>query len=340
MKKICVCFAVFTAMVSLVSCGGDGSGTLGGKLGGKCYENKSCNEGLICDEESNTCIGVLLDKFVPIKDTNNCEIKVGVDTYCTEGQIDLAFTFDYILGFQMTNYIRSSDVYAKEAEIEYEWDPKPQSDGRKLTLDKELWRKKTRKLAYGGIVVITGIQTADFVHIFEEAQAKDLLDHVDDINWIESPLIIKMRIIGELADGTEVKTNKMNFNIVPTFGKTIQTGSVYLVPEGGFQDTTDDNGKKVSAEQQEYDTIMAQCSFQDPLLNGCFSGQDSSQVNCYAGDSDWEKYVTETYGGTYIKGYGAASVVETIFNTYKKGTSDNGHFTCCPYEAPEAPEEW
>ena len=307
-----------------------------------------------CVERRNR---VILEKFVPISADDDCAIKVGGDKYYTEGQLDLAFNFDYKLGFQMTNYIPSSDggntdlttseanyFYAKWAEIDYEWDPKPQADGRKLTLDQKLWNKKTRKSVHGIVITPDGGQAAGWIHLFEEAQAKNLLDHVDDIDWIASPLVIKMRIIGELADGTEVKTNKMNFNIVPTFGKTIQMGSVYLVPEGGFQDTTDENGNKVSAEQQEYDTIMAQCAFGNPaLMDGCFSGQDFSQVNCYTKETgaweEWEKYITDTFGGTYIPGYEAASVIETVFNSYKKDGSESGYYACCPGEAPEAPEE-
>ncbi|MBO4711978.1 hypothetical protein J5681_08740 [bacterium] len=299
-----------------------------------------------CVERRNR---VILEKFVPISADDDCAVKVGGDKYYTEGVIDLAFTFDYKLGFQMTNYIPSSDggntdlttaeanyFYAKWAEIDYEWDPKPQADGRKLSLDQKLWNKKTRKSVHGIVVTPDGGQAAGWIHLFEEAQAKNLLEHVDDIDWIASPLVIKMRIIGELADGTEVKTNKMNFNVVPTFGSTIQMGSVYLIPDGGFQ--ASDDGK-TSAEKAEYDAIMAQCAFSDPLLNGCFYGQDSAAVNCYAGDTEWERFIVETYGGTYIPGYAAAGVVEMVYNTLKKSADESGYYACCPGEAPEAPEE-
>jgi len=308
-----------------------------------------------CVERRNR---VILEKFVPIAENNSCQIKVGGDTYYTEGWLDLAFNFDYKLGFQITNYIPKSDggnssaslttgeanyFYADEAEIEYEWDPKPQADGRKLTLEQKLWNEKKRVAVHDIVVSPDGGQAAGWIHIFEEAQAKNLLEHVNDIDWIASPLVVKLRIIGKIADGTQVKTNKMNFNIIPTFGSSIQMGSVYYMPEGGFQDTTDENGKKVSAEQQEYDMIMAQCAFKDPLIGGCFVGQDSSQVNCYAGDSDWARFVTEQYcqseTSCYIPGYAAAGVVEMIFNTLKKSSDDSGSYVCCPGEAPAAPEE-
>ena len=306
-----------------------------------------------CVERRNR---VILEKFVPISEEDDCAVKVGGDKYYTEGKIDLAFNFDYKLAFQMTNYIPASSggntdlttseanyFYAEEAEIEYEWDPKPQADGRKLSLDQNLWNKKKRESVHGIVISPDGGQAAGWIHIFEEAQAKNLLEHVNDIDWIASPLVVKVRIIGELADGTTVKTNKVNFNIIPTFGTTIQMGSVYLVPDGGFQDTTDANGKKVSAAKQEYDTIMAQCAFQNSVVGGCFSGQDFSQINCYAKETGpweaWEKYITDTYSGTYIPGYEAAGVVELIFNTFKKDASETGYYACCPGSAPEAPEE-
>ena len=302
-----------------------------------------------CVERRNR---VILDKFIPIPDT--CEIKAGGDTYQTEGKIDLAFTFDYLLAFQITNYIPSSEgggsgsslttaeanyFYSEKVELEYEWDPRPQADGRKLTLDQKLWNKKTRKTVYPIVVNPNGGQAAGWVHIFEEAQAKNLLEHVNDIDWIASPLIIKVKVIGELADGTTVETNKMKFNIIPTFGTSVQMGSAYPVPEGDFQDTTDANGNKVSAAQNEYDTIMSFCAFNDPLLNGCLYGQDSALVNCYAGDTEWERYIADKNGYSQYTGYAAMDVVEMVYNTVKKVAGDTNYYKCCPGEAPEAPEE-
>ena len=301
-----------------------------------------------CVERRNR---VILDKFIPIPE--NCEIKPGGDTYYTEGKIDLAFTFDYKLAFQITNYIPSSDggnselttaeanyFYCNKVEIEYEWDPRPQADGRKLSLDQKLWNKKTRKPEYRIVVTPDGGQAAGWVHIFEEAQIKNLIDHVNDIDWIASPLVVKIRAIGELADGTTVKTNKMNMNIIPSFGGSIQMGSTYYIPEGGFQAETDDSGKETkSAEKVEYDTIMAMCAFSDPILGGCLYGQDDAMVNCYAGDTAWEQYIVESNGGTYIPGYAAAGVVEMVYNNYKKTAGDGGYYACCPGTAPAEPEE-
>ena len=65
MKKNLVVFALFAVLIFIVSCGGDGSKKLveggesekkAGELGGECYGNGTCNAGLICDDESNTCV--------------------------------------------------------------------------------------------------------------------------------------------------------------------------------------------------------------------------------------------------------------------------------------------
>ena len=65
MKRFLVVFALFAALIFIVSCGGDGSKKLveggdsekkAGELGGECYGNGTCNAGLICDDESNTCV--------------------------------------------------------------------------------------------------------------------------------------------------------------------------------------------------------------------------------------------------------------------------------------------
>ncbi|MBO7126432.1 hypothetical protein J6W78_02690 [bacterium] len=297
-----------------------------------------------CVERRNR---VILEKFVPISAQDNCEIKAGGDKYQTEGKIDLAFNFDYKLAFQITNYIPSSDggnselttaeanyFYCDEVEIEYDWYPYKQDDGRQLKLDQKLWNKKTRKTEYRIVVGPDGGQAAGWVHIFEEAQAKNLIDHVNDIDWIANPLVVKIRAIGKIADGTTVKTNQMKINIIPSFGESIQMGSTYYRPEGGFPAPEEGN----TLSQEEYDAIMASCAFSDPLLNGCLYGQDDAQLNCYAGDTAWERYIVESNGWTYIPGYAAAGVVEMIYNNYKKPAGDNGDYLCCPGQAPQAPE--
>ena len=59
MKKIFVVFVLFCAFL-IVSCGGSsknvGSKENVGKLAGPCYPDKSCDEGLVCDEEKNLCV--------------------------------------------------------------------------------------------------------------------------------------------------------------------------------------------------------------------------------------------------------------------------------------------
>jgi len=54
MKNLSVVFVLCTALF-LVACGGSKSSEKMGELDAQCYPNKTCNEGLSCDEESNLC---------------------------------------------------------------------------------------------------------------------------------------------------------------------------------------------------------------------------------------------------------------------------------------------
>ncbi|MGI6393222.1 MAG: hypothetical protein ACOX2F_00560 [bacterium] len=303
-----------------------------------------------CVEQHNL---VVLDKFVPISAKDQCEIKVGGDRYYTKGTIDLALTGEYKLAFQITNYISSSEAsemgsteapigsaetnrfFAKWVEIKYEWDPRPQPDGRRLSLTGDLWNKVKRIEVHGVVADPEGGQNAGYVDIFTEVQAKDLLEHVNDIDWIASPLLIKMKVVGEITDGSKITTNTLHFNVMPTFGKSIQMGSVYPEPAGGFAD-----------DKEWYDTVMYHCAFEAPIVDGCLVGQDSAMSNCYAGDTPWQKYIATSrchldpsVDDCYRTGYGAASVVEVFFNRYQKSTTDDKYYHCCPGEAPDAPEE-
>ena len=77
MKKICIVFALFCT-VFLISCGGGSSKpenggdsvTNFGKLGGECYPNKTCDEGLRCDTDSNICVE---DPENPINDSDKTD---------------------------------------------------------------------------------------------------------------------------------------------------------------------------------------------------------------------------------------------------------------------------
>ena len=58
MRKIAVyIFAVQVLLVLMVSCGGNsGSGRKQGEIYGECFKDNTCNEGLLCDTEHNTCV--------------------------------------------------------------------------------------------------------------------------------------------------------------------------------------------------------------------------------------------------------------------------------------------
>lgn len=76
-KKINISFAALLvfAMCFFVSCGDSAKQVTGngdsvsnfGKLGGECYPNETCDEGLLCDEESNICVE---DPENPVNDSD------------------------------------------------------------------------------------------------------------------------------------------------------------------------------------------------------------------------------------------------------------------------------
>lgn len=300
-----------------------------------------------CVEQHNR---VVLDKFVPISPSEQCQLKVGGDKFYTKGEIDLAFTDRYTLPFQITNYITSSMIsdsgstdapigsaetnmyYAKWVQVRYEFHPDAGLSG-------DLWGGR-RIEVFGIVTTPEGGQAAGAVDIFTEEQARDLLAHVNDIDWVAYPLIVKIKVVGEITDGTEIETNALNFNIVPSFGESIQMGSTYYEPEGGYPDTADK-----PAVCARWETQMSMCAFEDPLVNGCLVGQDSSMVNCYAGDTPWQQYIATSRchlanpTDCYYTGYAAMSVVEVVYNKYKKNPSDNGYYWCCPGTEPEEPED-
>ncbi|MBR4531272.1 DUF1566 domain-containing protein [bacterium] len=87
MKKFFISFAlfaVFTAMILMISCGGNSSSggssvSNFGKLGGECYPNETCDEGFLCDTENNICVE---DPENPVQDsdTSSEQTNDNVDT--------------------------------------------------------------------------------------------------------------------------------------------------------------------------------------------------------------------------------------------------------------------
>jgi len=130
---------------------------------------------------------------------------------------------------------------------------------------------------------------------------------------------------------------------VPTFGDSIQMGSTYRIPPGGFM-----------SEKAAWEQIKAMCAFSSPLLGGCLVGQDFSMVNCYAdmGNlptvNDWQKHVAISRchlanpTDCYDPGYHVGSVIEVVFNGFRKSAdeiTDGTYYACCPSELPPEPEE-
>ena len=97
-----------------------------------------------------------------------------------------------------------------------------------------------------------------------------------------------------------------------------------------------------SADKFKYEAQIDYCSFEQPIIGGgCFPGQDSARVNCYAGgDAGWQRYIAETYcSGSDCDVdpafTGAGSVILALYKYYNAGKE----YRCCPQTKPEAPEE-
>ncbi len=58
MKKIAICILTVSALlVLMIGCGSNsGSGRNQGEIYGECFKDNTCNEGLVCDTEHNTCV--------------------------------------------------------------------------------------------------------------------------------------------------------------------------------------------------------------------------------------------------------------------------------------------
>ena len=71
-------------MFLMVSCGGSSSDNNSvsnfGKLGRECYPNKTCDSGLICDDESNTCIVKNSNNPINDSDTSSEQTNDNADT--------------------------------------------------------------------------------------------------------------------------------------------------------------------------------------------------------------------------------------------------------------------
>jgi len=88
MKKIFAVFVLFCALILVVSCGSDSTHdndaiTNFGQLGCRCYPNKTCDEGFICDTDNNVCIE---DTENQTNDSDNGDTtQDGADTTPDEG---------------------------------------------------------------------------------------------------------------------------------------------------------------------------------------------------------------------------------------------------------------
>ncbi|MCK5807531.1 hypothetical protein KAH37_00950 [bacterium] len=268
---------------------------------------------------------VVLEKFVPLLEKNQCMIKADGEFAQFDGYIDTGLTTNYYLAFEIVNYLKSteitggSDIYPTEGGdankftmervfIEYDFHPGSGLNGG-------LWNRRTS--VKSAVVNPDGSRQTSAIHVLTEEQLTDLRNHTKGFDWITSPLVITIRIEGETGGGQKIQTNTLQFNLIPVFIAMVQSGALYLEPAAGFPDP--DEGNTISIE--EYNAMEAACLFQDALINGCLVGQDSSLVNCHAG-------------------MGVGDNIEHEYNTNPAfQDSDGGTWICCPMKLPEKPKE-
>lgn len=101
MKKICfILLMIISAVLFVVSCGDDPAlpsnndteseeNTVMGELDGKCYPNRTCNDGLVCDTEKNICIEEPDDpEEEPVDDTDEEPVDDADDVDCDDCEED------------------------------------------------------------------------------------------------------------------------------------------------------------------------------------------------------------------------------------------------------------
>lgn len=267
---------------------------------------------------------VVLEKFVPVTPKQSCTVQAGGDLAQFDGYIDTGLTSNYFLAFEVANYLISTEqsggttefpneygdaskFQMERAYIEYDFHP---SSG----LNGALWGN--RRISIKSAVIDPGgsSQTAS-VYALTEEQWQNFRTHTEGFDWVSYPLVISVQIEGSTLGGQLMRTNTLQFNLIPVFVEMVQSGALYITPAGGFPAPTGTNTLSI----EEYNAINDACLFQEALTNGCFVGQDSSLINCHAG-------------------MGVGDLIETVYNS-RWADSEGGTWTCCPLKAPEKPEE-
>lgn len=284
---------------------------------------------------ANSEQSVFLDSFIPPLPESDCMITPDSAIYYDTGVIDIYFSADYTLGFRITNQMGTSAAAGQGAEgapIESQeanlWKMKYIILSYELpgvpALDRAVWGR--REIPAQVLVDNDGGQVTKTVDVLTAAQHNNLLQIFSafsslgvSFDWETYPILVTVQAEGEKQGGGDiVRTNELQFKLVPVYGEMLMSGSVY--PDKGWD--TDDEIKtksggdavieaqlKYERDADIYETIMNSCVFPNEHLVGCYPGQNFGLVDCY------------TFAG-------ADQLVEALL----PGSN------CCPMEAPDEPQ--
>ena|GEM_PF-1329703 len=285
---------------------------------------------------ANSEQSIFIDSFIPALPENNCTISLDSKVYYSKGFVDIYFTDNYSLTFRLVNEMGTTaetgqgtpdaPIDSQEANIwkmkyvilEYELPGVPAMDasvwGRREIPAQILVDNDGGKITKT-IELLTAEQHLNLRQIFS---AFDSFNPPVSFDWETYPIIVTVQAEGEKQGGGDIiRSNKLQFQLVPAYGEMIMAGAVYL--DKGWKSDEEikaDSKGNLTVEEQLlyerdkdiYDTIMNYCDFPTEHLVGCLPGQDFGLVDCY----------------TYM---GVDQAIEALLPSYN----------CCPKKAPEAP---
>ncbi len=284
---------------------------------------------------ANSEQSVFLEKFIPWSPAESCKVTPETKLWYDTGYVDVYFTDEYWLPFKIVNEMVTSAATGQGVEgatydtaeanywtlkkviLWYELPPVP-------GVDESVWRR--REVVSGVKVDNAGGMISGFVQILTWQMVDNLraifalfMANNAAFDWDTYPIIVTMQAEGiKQGGGDVIRTNKLNFKLVPLYGERVRVGAIY--PDKGWP--TDEEieaqyppseweQQKYERDKDKYDTIVTFCDFSsDHLVGGCAPGQDYGLVDCYT-----------------AFGYDAA--IEALFPEWN----------CCPVERPDEPQE-
>ncbi len=283
---------------------------------------------------ANSEQSVFLKKFIPWTEDAGCKISTGTSEAYSTGYVDVYFTNEYWLPFQIVNEMVTSMQTGQGVEgstydtaeanywllkkmiLWYELPPVPGVDEgvwERREVIAEMMVDNAEGELVGMVQILTWEMADNLRSIFALFAANNAT-----FDWGSYPIIVTVQAEGiKQGGGDVIRTNKLRFNLVPQFGSSVRFGALY--PDKGWPTDeeieaqyppADWDQKKYERDKDKYDTIMSYCDFSTDHLVGCAPGQDYGLVDCYTAN-------------------GYAEALEALFSTWN----------CCPYKAPEEPKE-